>query len=57
MKHLWMIIAILSLIAAIHRTWLLGIKESYLFFIFAIVAFLMFLLRNYMGKQNKNKQP
>jgi len=39
-------------VAAIHRTYLLGIKESYLFFIFAIVAFLMFLLRNYMSKQD-----
>jgi membrane protein implicated in regulation of membrane protease activity len=57
MKHLWMIIAILCLIAAVHRTWLLGIKESYLFFIFAIVAFSMYLLRNYLSKQNKNKQP
>lgn len=57
MKHLWMIIAIMCLIAGIHRTWLLGIRESYLFFIFAMVALLMYLLRNDMGKRNKNKQP
>lgn len=55
MKHLWMVIAILCLIAGIHRSWILGIKESYLFFIFVIVALLMYFLRNYLGKQKKNK--
>jgi membrane protein implicated in regulation of membrane protease activity len=55
MKHLWMIVAIVCLITAIHRTWLLGMKESYLFFIFAIIAFLMYLLRNFLSKQDKNQ--
>jgi len=36
---------------------MLGFKESYLFFIFAIVAFLMYLLRNYMSKHDKNIKP
>lgn len=57
MKHLWIIVSITCLIAAIHRSWMLGFKESYLFFIFAIVAFLMYLLRNYMNKQDKNIKP
>jgi len=57
MKHLWMVVAILCLIAGVHRSWTLGIKESFLFFIFAIVALLMYLLRNYLSKQDKNKQP
>lgn len=56
MKHLWMAVSIMSLIAAIHRTWISGFNESFLFFIFAIVAFLMFLLRKYMSKQDKNKK-
>ena len=55
MKHLWMIIAIFCLIAGIHQAWL-GVNGAYLFFIFAVVSFLMYLLRNYLAKQNKNKQ-
>ena len=57
MKHLWMVVAILCIIAGIHRSWILGINESFLFFIFAFVALLMYFLRNYLGKQNKSKQP
>jgi hypothetical protein len=48
-----MVIAIFSLVAAIHRSWIAGFKESYLFFIFAIIAFLMYLLRNYLSKNDK----
>ena len=53
MKHVWFVVSIISLIAAIHKTWLFGIKESYLFFIFAVVAFLMYLIRKNMGTQDK----
>jgi hypothetical protein len=56
MKHLWMIIAIISLIAAVHRTIVLGFKESYIFYIFVLVAALMYLIRNYMSKNEKNKK-
>jgi hypothetical protein len=55
MKHLWMIIAITSLIAAVHRTIVAGIKESYIFYIFVIISILMYLIRNYMSKHEKNK--
>ena len=54
MKHVWMVIAIMSLVAAVHRTWLSGFKESYLFFVFTGVALLMFFLRNFLSKQDKN---
>lgn len=53
MKHVWFVVGIISLIAAIHKTWLFGFKESYLFFIFAVVAFLMYLLRKNMGASDK----
>jgi len=53
MKHIWMVVAIMCLVAAIHRTYSSGFKESYLFFIFAIVSLLMYLLRNYISKQDK----
>ncbi len=57
MKHIWFVVALVSLIAAIHKTWMLGFKESYLFFIFAIIAFLMYLFRKNMttpGKKSKS---
>jgi 4-hydroxybenzoate polyprenyltransferase len=56
MKHLWMIVAILSLIAAIHRTVVMGFKESYIFYIFVLVALLMFWIRSYMSKKEKNNK-
>jgi hypothetical protein len=51
-----MIIAIISLIAAVHRTIVLGFIESYIFYIFVLVAVLMYLIRNYMSKNEKNKK-
>jgi len=56
MKHVWIIVAIISLIAAIHKAWQFGFKESYLFFIFAIIAFLMYLFRKNMTTPNKNSK-
>jgi len=56
MKHVWFVVAIISLIAAIHKTWLFGLKESYLFFIFAIIAFLMYLFRKNMTTPNKKSK-
>lgn len=56
MKHVWFVVGLISLIAGIHKTWLLGIQESYLFFIFAIVSFLMYLLRKNMGAQDKKNK-
>jgi ABC-type multidrug transport system permease subunit len=53
MKHIWMVVAILSLLAGIHKTWRFGLQESYLFFIFAFIAFIMYLIRKNMGKPKK----
>jgi len=55
MKHVWLVVAIMSLIAAVHKTWMFGVKESYLFFIFAVIAFLMYLVRKKMGDSNKKQ--
>ena len=52
MKHIWIIIAILSLIIGIHKTWLQGLNNSYLFFIFAVVAFFMYLIRKKISQQD-----
>ncbi len=54
MKHIWMIVAILSLLAGIHKTWKIGLEESYLFFIFAFIAFIMYLIRKNMGTPKKS---
>ena len=56
MKHVWIIVAIISLIAAIHKAWQFGLKESYLFFIFAIIAFMMYLFRKNMTTPNKKSK-
>lgn len=56
MKHVWMVVAIISLIGGIHKTWMYGIKESFLFFIFVLIAILMYLLRKNMDISNKNKK-
>ncbi len=57
MKHVWFVVAIISLIAGIHKTWMFGFKESYLFFIFAVIAALMYLLRRNMNNPNKIEKP
>ncbi len=54
MKHIWMIVAILSLLAGIHKTWQFGLKESYLFFIFALISFIMYLIRKNMDTPKKS---
>jgi flagellar biogenesis protein FliO len=56
MKHVWFVVSIISLIAGIHKTWLFGFKESYLFFIFAVIAFLMYLLRKNMSASDKKSK-
>jgi len=48
MKHVWMVVAIASLLAGVHKTWKQGLQESYLFFIFALIAFIMYLIRKNM---------
>ncbi len=54
MKHVWMIVAILSLLAGVHKTWKIGLSESYLFFIFAFVAFIMYLIRKNIDPTKKS---
>lgn len=49
-----MLVTILSLLAGIHKTWRFGLQDSYLFFIFALIAFIMYLFRKNMGKQKKS---
>jgi len=55
MKYIWLITAGLSLIAGVHRNITLGIKESYIFYIFVIVSLLMYYIRREMTGNEKNK--
>ena len=47
----WLVVALLSLIAGIHQTVTMGFRESWLFFIIALVGFLMFFLRRNLRKK------
>jgi hypothetical protein len=47
----WMLTAILSLGAAIHRSLFTGFRESLLFFLITIIATAMFMLRRSMRKK------
>ena len=54
LEIIWVITSILCLSTAIHQTYYEGFSKSYIFFIFSIVAFVMFLLRKQIRKSNKN---
>ncbi len=49
----WLIVAILGLIAGIHQTYNQGLKESWLFFLIALIGFAMFYLRRTMRKKQR----
>ncbi len=54
---LWLITAILCFIAAIHQTYREGFSESYILFIFTVLAVIMYLLRRYLRINKKSDQP
>lgn len=54
MEYLWIGIAVLSLGVGIHKTINHGFDDSWLFYIFVIVALLMWFLRKKM-RENEDK--
>jgi len=54
---LWFATAILCLIAAIHQTYKEGFSESYILFIFTVMAILMYVLRRYLRINKKSDKP
>jgi len=48
----WLITSILCLLTAVHQTIYEGFQKSYLFYIFAIIAFLMYSFRKHIRKSN-----
>ena len=57
LETVWFVVAIVSVLAGIHKTYTDGsFRESYLFFIISLIAFLMFFFRRSMRKsEEKNK--
>ncbi|MCB2197296.1 MAG: hypothetical protein KQH79_15660 [Bacteroidetes bacterium] len=53
LEILWIITSVLCLIAGVHQTYNEGLSNSYLFFIFSFVAFIMYLLRKEIRKSKK----
>lgn len=52
----WLIVSLLSLFASIHKTYYLGFKNSYIFYIFTIIALFMYFYRRNLRKTEKEKQ-
>ena len=57
LEILWLATAILCFIAAIHQTFREGFSESYILFIFTILAIIMYLLRRYLRINKKSDKP
>ncbi len=55
-EFLWIATSILCLISGIHQTIYQGLSKSYLFFIFSLLAFLMFLLKRHIRKTNNSEK-
>lgn len=51
----WLIVAILSIIAGMHKTYQHGFGKSYLFFIISFISFLMYFYRRNMRMKTKGK--
>ncbi|HBX49862.1 MAG: hypothetical protein A2275_03035 [Bacteroidetes bacterium RIFOXYA12_FULL_35_11] len=52
LEYTWLVIAVLSVIAAVHKTYRQGFSESYPFYIITFIAVLMFFFRRYTRKNN-----
>jgi hypothetical protein len=50
LEIIWLIAAILALIAGIHKTYFQGFHKSYQFFIIFLLALIMYLNRRKLGK-------
>ena len=51
----WLITAVLGLGAAIHKSIFAGIRESALFILITIIAFVMFMIRRSIRKREKSE--
>jgi cytochrome bd-type quinol oxidase subunit 2 len=57
LEIVWLVLAILGAVAAIHKTYNASFKESYLMYIIAIICILMYFVRRGTRKiSEKNKE-
>ncbi|MDD3567504.1 MAG: hypothetical protein PHT92_03800 [Bacteroidales bacterium] len=56
LEYIWLILSVVCLGMAIHATLKVGFGQSYMFYILAVVALLMFFLRRSRRKANESKQ-
>ncbi|MDX9770730.1 MAG: hypothetical protein RBT19_10215 [Tenuifilaceae bacterium] len=56
LEYIWLILSVICLVLAIHATLKIGFAQSYMFFILAVVALLMFFLRRFRRKSNESNQ-
>jgi hypothetical protein len=53
-EYVWLVLTVLCFAAAIHQTFKLGFSESYVFFIFAVMAFFMYYIRRTLRLAKKD---
>ncbi|GEM_PF-1949548 len=53
--YFWLTIAIICFIAGVHQSFVQGIKDSYMFFLFTTFALLFFLFHRNMSRKASNK--
>ena len=51
----WLTVAILSIIAGVHKTYQTNLNESYPFFIITAISTFIYLIRRYFRLSSKNK--
>ncbi len=49
-EYMWLVISIICIIAGTHQTFVIGINESYVFFILAALSLLLFTIRRNLRK-------
>lgn len=52
---IWLIIGIFCLLFGIKKTAQIGFSESYVIYLLALLAFIMYSIRHYLRKSQKNK--
>jgi len=53
LEIVWLIVAVLSLIAGINQTYKFGFKNSILFYIIFLIAIIMYSFRRYLRKSGR----
>lgn len=56
LEYIWLALAAVCLVMAVHATIKVGFANSYMFYILVVVALLMFLLRRFRRKSNESNQ-